>query len=129
MAAKFTFGKQERLSSNLAIQDLLASGQTVSGFPLKIYWKPSDDLRQKFPAKVAISVPRRKFKKAVDRNLMKRRIREAYRLNKDLIYDPLREKELCITMIILFLSDEFISFERLDENMRDMLRKLAGNFT
>ena len=110
MAANYSFGKKEHLKSNQSIQDLLKNGQTVSGYPLKIYWKISSDNHQKSPVRVAFSVPKRKFKRAVDRNLIKRRIRESYRLNKYILVNPLRDKELNVIMIILFLSDEFISF-------------------
>ena len=104
MSAKNTLGKEERLRSNLGIQSLLKNGETVSRFPLKIFWNISSDPGQKSQARMAVAVPKRKFRSAVDRNLMKRRIREAYRLNKSLIYEPLSERELNITLIILFLS-------------------------
>jgi len=127
MAANYSFGKKEHLKSNLSIQDLLKNGQTVSGYPLKIYWKISSDNHQKSPVRVALSVPKRKFKRAVDRNLIKRRIRESYRLNKYILVNPLRDKELNVIMIILFLSDEFISFDSVDALIRKLLHKLAKN--
>lgn len=127
MSTKYSLEKEERLKSGLAIQDVLKNGSAVSEFPLKIYWSISSDHRQKFPARVAISVPKRRFKRAVDRNLMKRRIRESYRQNKSLIYDPLLKKGLKIVMIILFLSDEFMPFDNLDTRTRELLRKLANN--
>ena len=124
MATKHTLGKHERLKSNLAIQDLLKNGSWVSEYPLKIYWSISGPL-QNSPARMAVLVPKRRFKRAVDRNLMKRRIRESYRQNKYLIYDPLQQKELKIVLIILLLSDEFIPFESLDAGIRGLPRKLA----
>lgn len=127
MATNYSLGKEERLKSGLAIQDLLKNGKAVSEFPLKIYWSISNGHRQKFPARVAVSVPKHKFKRAVDRNLMKRRIRESYRQNKNLIYDPLLNRGLKIEMIILFLSDEFIPFDNLDARIRELLRKLANS--
>ncbi|HEC43050.1 MAG TPA: ribonuclease P protein component [Bacteroides sp.] len=125
MSTKQTLSKDERLKSSLGIEDLLKNGHTESGFPLKIFWSYSGDSRQKSPVRVAVLVPRRKFKRAVDRNLMKRRIREAYRLNKNLIYEPLAERNLNISLIILFLSDEFISFERLESGMQVLLLRLV----
>ena len=125
MATKHTLGKQERLKSNLAIQDLLKNGRRVSEYPLKIYWSISDPL-QNSPCRMAVLVPKHRFKRAVDRNLMKRRIRESYRQNKYLIYDPLQQTELKIVLIILFLSDEFIPFESLDAGIRGLLLKLAN---
>ena len=127
MSTKYTLGKEERLKSNLGIQDLLKNGSTLSGFPLKIYWNISSDPQQKYPVRMAISVPKKKFKRAVDRNLMKRRIREAYRLNKSIIYEPLRDRNINLFMLILFLSDEFISFDNLDTGMRELLQKLSKN--
>ena len=125
MTTKFTFGKEERLKSSLHIQDLLKDGQTISAYPFKIFWAESNDLSQKFPARTAILVPKRKFKRAVDRNLMKRRIREAYRQNKNLIYEPLQGKDMNIKLVILLLADEFISFDRLDKGILELLGKLA----
>jgi ribonuclease P protein component len=77
------------------------------------------------PVRTAVLVPKRKFKRAVDRNLMKRRIREAFRLNKNRIYEPVREANLNVNMVILFLADEFISFEKLDACIRELLGRLA----
>ena len=68
MSGEFTFGKEERLKSNLTIQGLLKRGKAVSSFPLKIYWDFSPDSHQKYPVRAAITVPKRKFRRAVDRN-------------------------------------------------------------
>lgn len=126
MAIQQTLGKEERLKSNLRIKDLLQSGKVVSGFPLKIFWDIQPD-QQKFPASMAVSVPKRRFRKAVDRNLLKRQIREAYRKNKKIIYEPLALREMNINLVILFLSDEFITYVELESVLIELLKKIAAN--
>lgn len=126
---KFTLGKEERLKSNLSIQELLKQGKTVSGYPLKMYWNFSPDLQQTYPARAAISVPKRKFRRAVDRNLMKRRIREAYRLNKHILYETLDQRQQKIQLIILLLSDEFIPYTQLEKGIRELLLKLVNKLS
>jgi ribonuclease P protein component len=129
MSKDFTLGMEERLKSNLSIQELLKHGRTVSSYPLKIYWFLSPDQHQKYPARAAISVPKRKFRRAVDRNLMKRRLREAYRLNKHVLYNSLDQQEKKIQLIILFLSDEFLPFAQLDNKMRKIIRQLVNKLS
>lgn len=129
MTTKYTFGKQERLKSSLAIQELLKEGQVISVYPFKIFWKNSGDPKQLSPVRTAVLVPKKKFRRAVDRNLMKRRIREVYRQNKTLIYEPLQNKKQGILLVILFLSDDFISFDRLNSGIRDVLGKLADQLS
>ncbi len=129
MSGEFTFGKKERLKSNLSIQELLKRGKTVSRFPLKIYWDFSPDPRQKYPVRAAISVPKRKFRRAVDRNLMKRRLREAYRLHKNILYGTLDQHQQKIQLIILLLSDEFIPYNQLEKEMHDILRQLVNKLS
>jgi ribonuclease P protein component len=129
MSREFTLGKEERLKSNLSIQELLKHGKVVSRFPLKIYWNFSPDLQQKYPVRAAISVPKRKFRRAVDRNLMKRRLREAYRLNKYTLYDTLDQHQQKIQLIILLLSDEFIPFDQLEKGLRDLIRQMLNKLT
>ena len=129
MTSEFTLCKEERLKSNLSIQKLLKHGRSVSTFPLKIYWNFSPDPHQKYPVRVAISVPKRKFRKAVDRNLMKRRLREAYRLNKSILYDTLDQHQQKIQLIILLLSDEFIPYTQLEQGMREILLQLMNKLS
>lgn len=122
-----TFKKDERLKSSQAIQDLLKQGQSLSLFPLKIYWKTLVDTGQKFPVRTAIAVPKKKFRRAVDRNLMKRRIRESYRKNKHTLYESLNASGIKLNMLILFLADDFVPYEKIDQQLRNILLKLLVN--
>jgi ribonuclease P protein component len=88
---KHTFRKEERLSKDKSIQELFDKGSSFYLFPFKVFFMPNPEKDISFH-QVVISVSKRNFKRAVDRNLIKRRIREAYRLNKELI--PVRNKLL-----------------------------------
>jgi ribonuclease P protein component len=88
---KHTFRKEERLSKDKLIQELFDKGSSFYLFPFKVFFMPNPDKDPSFH-QVVISVSKRNFKRAVDRNLIKRRIREAYRLNKELI--PVQNKLL-----------------------------------
>ncbi len=81
---KLTFQKEERLSREKLIQELFDKGSSFYLFPFKVFVMPNPDQGHPFH-QVLISVSKRNFKKAVDRNRLKRRIREAYRLNKNLL--------------------------------------------
>jgi ribonuclease P protein component len=79
---RFTFGKDERLSKEKHIQELFDKGSSFYLFPFKVFFMPHPEAASAHH-QVLISVSKKNFKRAVDRNLLKRRIREAYRLNKD----------------------------------------------
>lgn len=80
---RFTLSKSERLSSRKAIDILFKEGQGLSKHPVRVVWRTTDpDPNRLSPVQVMFSVPRRKFPRAVDRNRVKRLMREAYRLHK-----------------------------------------------
>ena len=75
---------------------------------------------------MAVSVPKRLFKKAVDRNLLKRRIREAYRLNKKVLTLPAGSRNLQISIFILYLAVNKESFQQVENGLVSALKQLAG---
>ena len=81
MNEKFTFSKKEKLSYKRHIDSLFSEGKSFTLNQLKVFYRIPDD-QEDFPARVLIAIPSKKFKRAVDRNRLRRVIREAYRLNK-----------------------------------------------
>ena len=92
-----TFTKKERISSKLKIEKLFQSGKSFTHFPFRIIWLgiPFSGVK----AEIVISVPKRLFKKAVDRNRIKRQIRESYRKNKTILSD----ESILTTVQIVFI--------------------------
>ena len=78
---KLTFQKEERLSKEKLIQELFDKGSSFYLYPFKVFFMPNPDQAHACH-QVMFSISKRNFKNAVDRNLLKRRIREGYRLNK-----------------------------------------------
>ncbi len=85
VSSKQTFPKEERLNSKKLIQELFEKGSSFYLYPFKVIYLPNPDTSYS-RHQVVISVSKKRFKRAVDRNLIKRRIKESYRLNKYSLY-------------------------------------------
>jgi len=116
---KFTFPKNEKLKSKKRIAQLFEEGKSVSKFPLKlIYLKNAHSTPLKI--QTAVSVPKRNFKSAVQRNRIKRLLRESYRLNKQLIFNNI---EGDFAFLILYLGKETPSFPAIEKQMIAVFEK------
>jgi ribonuclease P protein component len=115
---KYTFRKEERLSKDKLIQELFDKGSSFYLFPFKVFFMPNPDQDSPFH-QVAISVSKRNFKRAVDRNLIKRRIREAYRLNKELL--SVRNKLL---IAYIYSVKDILPSAQIQERLVKTLKKL-----
>ena len=87
---RFTFGKQEKLKSRKLIGKLFEEGKSVKKFPIRLVYLQTEHTSD-FPIQAGFSVPKRNFKKAVDRNRIKRLLREAYRHQKGSLYQELEK--------------------------------------
>ncbi len=118
----FTFKKEERLCGKKAIDVLFAQGKSKTQFPLKVMYKISV-FDSPFPVRAMFVVPKKKHKRANKRNILKRRMRELYRLNKHNLYESLSGVQLDI-MFIFLSSDEF-EYKDIEKNMCSLLKTLS----
>ncbi|MDP4184290.1 MAG: ribonuclease P protein component [Bacteroidota bacterium] len=118
------FRKAERLCSLTLIGKLFPDGKTFLVYPVKVVWIPIEK-QDGFPAQIVFSVSKRNFKRAVKRNLIKRRMKEAYRLNKNSFYSSLNlpeDKALAIMMI--YVGKEILPYEKISRSMQKALDRL-----
>jgi len=117
----YSFCKDERLCSKKVIDKLFLEGKSIFSYPFKIVYLEFK-LPSKYPVQVGFSVGKRNFKKAVHRNLIKRRMREAYRLNKSLLYNILDERQLAVFFI--FTEKTIPEYRLVEEGMKKGIGKL-----
>ena len=120
---KFSYNKDDKLKQKTAIDALFNSGLSVSQYPLRLVFISESTLNNG-TTKLAVSVSKRNFKKAVDRNKIKRLIREAYRLNKPEINDVI--KTCCkngLHGMILYNGNEIPDFKNLQKCMTKLWLK------
>ncbi|NET31604.1 MAG: ribonuclease P protein component [Cyanothece sp. SIO1E1] len=121
----FSFRKEERLKSRKTIDKLFKSGQSFGQFPLRVVWMELETPMGKSPVQFALTVPKKKFKRASDRNRIRRLIREAYRLQKTHFYDHLPEQLEQLAMMVIFTGKEMPDYETVEVAMKQLLRRLA----
>lgn len=112
-----TLGKQERLKSKKLIEKLYAEGDSVKTFPLRMRYVQTAHTSE-FPCQVGVSVAKRNYKLAVDRNRLKRLMRETYRLQKQIVYKNLDEPYV---FMISYIGREEIKYEDLYLKMEKLL--------
>jgi ribonuclease P protein component len=119
---KLNFSRQERLKSKKNIDLLFAKGKGLSANPIRLvyYWYESDNLLPQ----VMFSVSKRNFKKAVDRNKIKRQMREIYRLQRDICFLP-GEKNSCL-LAFIYTAKEKIPYNILEKKLNLALERLKS---
>src|SRR5690606_13936839 len=109
-----SLGKNKKLKSRKAIERLFTEGKQLKIYPLKaIYFvEPNEP----FGVQIAVSVPKRLFKKAVDRNLLKRRMREAFRLNQTML-----PPDFHLEIMFIYTSPEIQNYQSIEKSMITLL--------
>lgn len=120
------FCKDERLCSRKDIAALIATGNTLFKHPFLISYLETEP-REAFPARIVISVSKKKFKRAVDRNFIKRVIRESYRKNKDHFYKQLYTKNKSCSFMILYTGKIIPDSATAEKNIIVLLQRLADS--
>ncbi|MFM6976000.1 MAG: ribonuclease P protein component [Sphingobacteriaceae bacterium] len=123
----YTFKKEERLCSQKLLDKLFHNGSSFLLHPFRVIWLKADE-PQAVAAQVVIQVAKRRFKRAVDRNLIKRRIREVYRLHKaSMLYSYLPAGQTLL-LGINYVGQDIPDYHKLEEKLKKALKNLEKEY-
>ncbi|WP_413510986.1 ribonuclease P protein component [Myroides odoratus] len=122
---KETYPREEKLKARKLIDELFITGKSVSKYPLRMVYIELND-EQAVPLQTGVSVSKRNFKKAVDRNYYKRLLRETYRKNKHLILDQMDQK---FAVMLFYQTKDRLSYQEVEHKMKGLLEKFVIQHT
>lgn len=117
--------KSEKLCSRTAVSMLFSAGRSVSAFPLRAVIRMEKSAGDRRQARFMITVPKKKIRKAVGRVLLRRRVREAYRLNRNLLLPALDRSGMWVDIAFLYMDSNIASYHVIETKMRTLLGKIA----
>lgn len=127
MSPRYTFNRGERLKSRTLLSRLFTEGKSIKHYPLRLIWLPIDQAPKEYPVQFALSVPKRSFRRATQRNPIRRRIREAYRLNKHILYEQLNKSETQYAFMVIYIAREPLTYATINKAMQKLLVKWLKN--
>ena len=125
-AERFTLSKEERICSKKLINELFTgNGRSMTAFPLRAVFMKRTIVDDQPSAAMLVSVPKRYFKHAVDRNRVKRQVREAFRRNKSIITQNLTDDHEAVAMAFVWLTDEKFPSSEVENRMVRLLTRIS----
>jgi ribonuclease P protein component len=124
---KQTFTKDERLRKKILIDQLFRKGLSFHTFPFRVSWLRME-VPGNYPVQILIAVPKHYVRTASDRNKIRRRIREAYRKNKETLYDFLVHDKASLILALTYTSKEILSYQLLQEKIIVLLQRLKKEY-
>lgn len=120
-----TFPKSEHLTGKIAIDNLFQQGEAFVVYPIRVVYKMVATNEENKTIQVLISVPKKRFKHAVDRNRYKRLIRESYRLNKEILKNHTNNADYQLHIAFCAVSNDIPTFDVLQQKMQKGLARLS----
>lgn len=128
---EYGFCKSERLNSKLVIDKLFAGGNSSNAvFPLRVVYMlmsadEAPDTMNDVPASILVSVPKKRFRHAVDRNRLKRLVRESYRTNKTILWNALEGKDYKMAIAFVCITDKMPTYTQVNKAVTKALVRMA----
>jgi ribonuclease P protein component len=119
---RYTFKKEEKLKSRKTIEQLFREGRSFSNFPFRVLWKFAGTSTP--PLQTGFAVSSKHFKKAVDRNRIKRLVREAYRLQKSDLQNQLQLQQKQLAVFIIYTGNELPEYDLIFNKITNVLARL-----
>lgn len=124
----YQFSRTEKLKSRKVIEGLFRQDRrrSVGQYPLRLVWAPVDEKRGDTPVQFTVSVPKRRYKTAVQRNRLRRQVREAWRLHKHYLYESLSDDTTQYAWMVIYTGETAMAYTVIESAMKKLIRKFLN---